>query len=225
MSMHEFENLVEASVNVLAVSGRPQRELRDIYWNLYEFEGHWDTGFTHLRNIDQLVAARFVYRYPISGHPDYAERRGYFDGIDRFDFPHTDGEYDGGFIDPPHLYVEAGSKLWQRLVDLGDLTGPDAIAPRVMPLQEIALDVAQLAERDGDVELIGCWYRLLAAELPLYEMTPEHLRSDENIAALRELVRGTGAMPVSLGRNALSDPDEQTMAEYPGLGWWYRLDA
>ena len=86
MSMHEFEDLVEHSVHALASTGRDPQELRSIYWNLYEFEARYDTGFTHFRNMEELLAARFVYRIPMTEHPDYAEHRVYFDGLHDFEF-------------------------------------------------------------------------------------------------------------------------------------------
>src|SRR5690349_5808466 len=71
VSMFELESLVEDSVNTLDGSGIDPWELRSLYATMYEFEGRWDTSFTHLRNLDQLIAARFGYRFPLSEHPDY----------------------------------------------------------------------------------------------------------------------------------------------------------
>ena len=163
--MFEIEYLVEYSVQMLAGSGADPWELRSQYWNLYDFEGRWDTSFTHFRNMDDLLAARSVYRIPLTEHPDHERFREYFDGLSAFAFlALPDGTEDGGYTEPPDLYFDAGSPLWARLVELGRLTGRDAERPREMPLAELALRVATLAEQQGDRELIGRWYRLLVLE-------------------------------------------------------------
>jgi len=113
VSMFELESLVEDSVNTLHGSGIDPWELRSLYAVMYEFEGRWDTSFTHLRNLDQLIAARFVYRFPLSEHPDYEGHREYFDGLSGFSFLEL-GD-DAGYTEPPDLYFDAGSPLWRRM--------------------------------------------------------------------------------------------------------------
>jgi hypothetical protein len=220
--MHEFEALVEQSVTLLSTSGREPAQLRSLYWNLYEFEAEWDTGFTHFRNIDDLLAVNFVYKMPLTEHPDYAEHRAYFDGLEEFTFIEEPSE-DGGYTYPPDLYFDAGSPLWQRLVDLGRLTGPDTVPPEPIDLVEVAYAVASLAEQRGDRELIASWYRLMAPHVA-FEYEPDELRANETLARLRDIVRRTDAMSVRFDYGiAKEDPDEQTLAEYPGLAWWHDL--
>lgn len=221
MSMHEFEALVEDSVEILATSGRPGPELRSLYWNLYEFEAHWDTGFTHFRSMDRLLEARFVYRYAIPEHPDYAARRSYFDSLAGFSFVEPE---DGGYVQPPALYFDAGSPLWQRFVELGRLTGSDAERPRRLPLTSIAYDVARLAEAAGNRRLVSWWYRLLAPEL-LGDTQIGELEADPVLRDLRALVRRTGALAVKDDYGLLRDPDPRDLAETPGLAWWFDLST
>jgi hypothetical protein len=225
MSLHEFECLVEDSVNLLAPSGRPAAELRSMYWNVYEFEGHWDTSFTHFRNMDQLLAARFVYQFPVSEHPDYEVRKAYFDGIDRFWLVEgDDGEWDGGYIHPPHLYFDAGSRLWSRMVGLGRLTGDDTEPPQDMRISEVGLAVSLMAEAAGDVDLVARWYRLLCWEIAFADEPPA-LAADPALRQLRDVVRRTDALSVPMEGRILADPDEQTLAENPSVTWWFDLNA
>jgi hypothetical protein len=221
--MFELESLVEDSVNVLDGSGIDPWELRSLYAAMYEFEGQWDTSFTHLRNLDQIVAARFVYLFPLSDHPDYEAHREYFDGLSEFAFLELpDGTSDGGYTEPPLLYFDAGSPLWQRMVELGRLSGRDAEPPRDVPLREVALRVATLAEPRGDADLIARWYRLLSLELE-EDDDPAVLARDPTLTSLREIVRRTDAMSLPMFGTMLADPEAETLAKYAHLRWWYTL--
>jgi hypothetical protein len=223
VSMFEIESLVEDSVNTLAASGTDPWELRSLYATMYEFEGRWDTSFTHLRNLDQLVAARFVYRFPLAEHPDYEGHREYFDGLSEFAFIEVGDEGgDGGYTEPPDLYFDAGSPLWRRMVELGRLGGQDAEPPGDIPLSAVALAVATLAEQRGDPELIAQWYRLLSLEMD-FEAEPAELEQDPNLAALRAMVRRTDAMSLPMFGSMLADPDPETLERFPALRWWYAL--
>lgn len=78
MSMHEFEDLVEMSVNCLDQAGEHGSfEQRSLFWNLYQFQESWDTGFTHLRVIDTLLKHRFVYQFNIEQHPEYSAHKAF----------------------------------------------------------------------------------------------------------------------------------------------------
>ena len=220
--MFELESLVEDSVNILHGSGADPWELRSQYATLYEFEGRWDTSFTHLRNLDQLLAARFVYRFPLSEHPDYQAHRDYFDGLSEFAFLDLGDGGDGGYTEPPELYFDAGSPLWRRMVELGRLAGRDAEPPRDLALTAVGLRVATLAEQRGDRELIAQWYRLLAIELDV-EADPAELARDPTLTALRAMVRRTDALSLPMFGSLLSDPDPKTLEEFPALLWWFTL--
>jgi hypothetical protein len=224
MSEHEFEDLVEWSVIALAATDRPWRELRSLYWNLYRFKDAFDTGFTHFRNLDQLLAAHFVYRFPIAEHPEYVRHQAWFDGIDDFAFIREPGPArDGGYVLPPHVYCDAGSPLWARLVASGRLRDDDAEAPYVVEMDEIARDIARIAEANGDRELVATWYRLLLPYL-LYTVGGfTEVRERSSIAELRAIVRRTDAMAIPMTYGALRDPDPDDLAESPDLQWWYAV--
>ncbi len=165
MSMHEIEDLVESSVRILAT--RSDLDLRSLYWQLYEYQNHWDTGFTNFRVMDLLLQARYTYRFEVNQHPDYAQYRDYFDGLTKFESiqvkptePPGKTVFDpakgwvspnpmAGYVRPPYLYCDVGSPLWARFVELGVLTGADAVPPDAsMSIVETALEVMRQAERD-----------------------------------------------------------------------------
>lgn len=223
MSMDELEDLVEMSVKLLARSDLPRSRLRSLYYNLFEFEACFDTGFTHFRTMDELVAARFVYRLSPSQHPTFAEHASYFASLTRFTFLDIPGqEDDGGYFKPPYLYCDAGSKLWQRLVERGALTGRDTQPPEVMPIQQVLAQVAEQAELVGDRRVIAYCYRLLL--WALVDEDPETLRSDAAVAVLRDLVRRTRALEVSLDHGSLQDPPPEELTEAPAaVRYWFDL--
>ena len=227
MSQHEFEELVELSVRELATSGRPQQELRSLYWNLFEYEGLFDTGFTQFRTISDLVAARFVYKLALDEHPDFFQHRDYFTKLKSVEaktvtFIEVPGkDADGGYYKLPHLYCAAGSALWQRLVELGRLTGPDAERPQPIDIMTIALDVARLAERKGEPGLIGMWYRLLAPYALGQDM--EELRASPTLGELRAMVKRTDALAIKTDYGMLRDPAPEDLREFPPLAWWFEL--
>jgi hypothetical protein len=76
MSVHEFESLVEMSVQVLdADQGAESAGLRSMFYHLYEFQHMWDTGFTQFRVMDMLLKHHFTYQMDMLAHPDYAAYR------------------------------------------------------------------------------------------------------------------------------------------------------
>jgi hypothetical protein len=224
MSMWEISALVEESVRAYSRSGRSAGERRSRYWNLFEYEARYDTSFTHFRTMGELLAAGYVYRFEVAGHPDYADHREYFDAIDAFTFVELPGSSgsDGGYIRPPWLYCDAGSPLWQRFVATGRLTGPDAVPPEPLPTEQIALEVASLGEGAGDRELVATWYRALAWEMAFQQSLPE-LRANPLLQALRDLVRRTGALSLQLHGAMLASLSDDDLAQEPKLAWWFDL--
>jgi hypothetical protein len=226
--MYELEHLVEESVNLLADSGADPWELRSMYAALYRFEHGWDTSFTHFQHLEQLMAARFAYRARLSEHPDYEAHPEYFDGLSAFALitpPGVAYEWppgNDGYTEPPNLYFDAGSRLWRRMVSLGRLTGRDAEPPRELPLPDVALRVAMLAEEQGDRELIARWYRMLTLEMDI-QAEPADLAQDPTLTALRAIVARTDAMSLPMSGSLLGDPGPDVLDEYPMLRWWYVL--
>ena len=209
MSMHEIEDLVESSVRILAA--RSDLDLRSLYWQLYEYQNHWDTGFTNFRVMDLLLQARYTYRFELNQHPDYAQYRDYFDGLSGFDFvrvnptePSGKAVFDrakgwvspnpvAGYAQPPFLYCDLGSPLWVRFVELGVLTGADAVPPDVnLSLIDAALEVMRQAEQVGDIVLIYGWYALLSVHLASF-VDLESLRESAALVEILEITRRTDA--------------------------------
>jgi hypothetical protein len=225
MSMHEFEDLVEEAVRLLAKSDLPKETLRNFYFNLFEFEGEFDTSFTHFRTMAELLAAGFVYRLALEEHPDFERAQGYFAGLSRFTFVTVPGEKaDGSYVQPPHLYFDAGSALWQRLVREGRLAGPDAEAPKVLPLQRVFLELCMLAERAGDVALVSRAYRLLVWHFLQSDADTEDLKRDPDVLELRGLVRRTNALAFTFHGAALETPPQEAYEEVPLLAFWFETE-
>jgi hypothetical protein len=219
MSMHEFEDLVEESVRVLAgAANRDALDLRSMFWRLYDFQNHWDTGFTHFRVIDILLDARFVYHFERTQHPDYARYRAYFDGLTAFTFIRAEPLQDGGdtfftaedgwsstnpvagYFNPPFLYADAGSPLWRRWAEAGLLTGRDAQPPDAsISLVEVARTAVRTAAGTvGALPFIAAWYALLSAHLARFTPNLDALADDDALADFLTIVRETDAVETAL---------------------------
>lgn len=167
MGMHEFEDLVEASVKLLSSSKSPT--LRDACKTLYDFQGRFDCGYTHFRVMDILLETRFVYAIAMTDHPEYAKYTTQLDALaarkedwlSSFESDPTDVAY----WKAPKLYFDAGSPLWQRCITSGLLSGDDARAPVPTRIEDVALEVVRLAEQSGQRELIAWWYALLPVDV------------------------------------------------------------
>ncbi|MDI2127566.1 hypothetical protein [Yinghuangia seranimata] len=236
MSMHEIEDLVADSI-LLLDAGHQADEPRVREWiaALYAFQDVYDCSFTRFRVMDALVRRRFAYRFEVDAHPDHAVRRAYFDGLTGFtalreydEDAEDDDDFEGytdwledGYVDPPHLYCEAGTALWRRMLDAGRLGGTDAVAPRPVPLIEAVAATAEAAERAGDVALIGEWYALGCHTLldgPIgCPYSTDELAEMPAVAALRSVVLRTGALPAGPpdGFDDLGDDELEA--------WWWAV--
>jgi hypothetical protein len=174
MSMHEFEDLVEDSIRLLARNAsHPRHDLRTLYWNLYEFHDLWDTGFTKQRVLDLLLAAHHTYRFHLSEHPDYQRFLDFFQHISAFSFIHVDPaqEWDAehnpvaGYYQPPYLYCDVNSPLWSRFVRQGVLNGEDAVAVERQNPIDVTGTVVEDALSQHNFDLIARWRTLLGAYL------------------------------------------------------------
>ncbi|GAA3112161.1 hypothetical protein [Streptosporangium carneum] len=230
MSMHEIEDLVEGSVRVLDArcpAGDPRA--RDWFGTLYRFQEGFDCSFTRFRVMDALLERRFTYRFPVERHPDYAARRGYFDGLGEFtalaEIDEDDEEFEGfedwlddGYVEPPFLYCDAGTGLWRRMVEAGTLGGADAEPPRRTPLAEVAHAVAAAAEQEGDHELIAMWHALgwsaLTGDLVVFDP-----RDHPDLCGLREIARRTGALSIDLP-HGVRPPAEVFEGDELEAWWW-----
>ncbi|MEU8139892.1 hypothetical protein [Streptodolium elevatio] len=238
MSEHEIEDLVAESIRVLDRDSAPDDpRVRDWFAALYRFQAEYDCSFTHFRVMDSLLRRGYTYRFPLDRHPDYAARRAYFDALAEFTELRTSDEdapdfggygswLEDGYVDPPSLYCDAGTELWQRMVDAGALNGRDAVPPHRTPLIDVVREVAVAAEaHEGDHELIGMWYAFGCGTLlggPVgcpYDV--DEVAEMPAVRDLRDVVRRTGALavaeqsPYALPVEFADDQDLEA--------WWWKL--
>ncbi|QSQ17405.1 hypothetical protein [Myxococcus landrumensis] len=263
MSMHEIEDMVEGAVRLLDQRAAPGDSApRSQFARLFAFQGDFDCSFTHFRVMDILLARRFTYQFDVADHPDHAARLEFFKGIQKFTYLHEPLEADtgddeeepspvAGYIEPPHLYCDAGSPLWRRMVEAGKLKGPDAEPPVPLLLADVAHDVMRTAEAKGDLDLIAMWFnlgpRILFADMFTRQIrkgdfiarnpfTGEDVFASEDTVArgrftLEELQAAPQAMQLRdlvLRTRALtvelaydSRPPEEFLAQSPTDAWWW----
>lgn len=234
MSMHEFEDLVEMSVQSLDQAGEHSSEdLRDLFYNLYQFQASWDTSFTHFRVIDTLLEHKFVYQFEISQHPDYAEHETFFNGISDFSFInlkpqeewHEQSNPTAGYIKPPYLFFDAGSPLWQQFVEQGDLIGSDALPPKTIDTVDMVKEVIFSAKSQDDHELISLWYTALGLHVGLFSSEEEQIsiKESSSISNIRDIVLETNALEIDAGYGFLAQPTPDLVEEDAFLTWWFQV--
>ncbi len=221
--MHLIEDLVADSVRLLDAhypAGDPRP--RDWFAALYRFQEQFDCSFTHFRVMDILLRRRYAYRFALEQHPDYAERRVYFDSLTEFTglrvFDEESGDFDGydswledGYVDPPFLYCDAGSALWRRMAS-HHLTGPDTSPPRRVTMLDMLHAIAIAAEA-GDPPLLADWYDLGPGTFGV-------LDAGEPVAeAVREIVLRTGALDGASAHGFRPPPE--VIAEDELDSWWW----
>jgi hypothetical protein len=234
MSMHEFEDLVETSIRTLARNAsRSPHELRALYWNLYEFQDLWDTGFTKLRVLDLLLAARHTYRFHLSEHPDYQRFFDVFQNINNFSFVDVDptqkwdAEHNptAGYYKPPHLYCDVNSPLWCRFVQRGVLTGEDALfVERQNPI-DLASTVVEDAFIQQNFDLIAWWHALLAPYLFMNFDEEEHNKhvAHASLRLVKQRFYQTEAHSIQLpDYGFLRRPPPDQVASSAFLTWWFQ---
>jgi hypothetical protein len=235
VSMHEFEDLVEDSIRILARHSRHTRtNRRDYFAQLYEFQDGWDTGFTEMRVMDLLLDAGYSYRFPLPEHPDYRRFQSYFDGLHEFTFIPGDPRrpYErfenpiACFYAPPFCYCDMGSPLWRRLVEEGTLQGEAAIPPRRVDLAETILEVVTDAFADGDTTLISWWYLVLMPHLYVcYGDDVLSQASSTALARIRQIAFDSGAAAAEHSYGLLAAPPDDFIAESPLLQWWFLAET
>ena len=235
MSMHEIEELQEASIRLLdRIEGLDHRSM---FKRLYDFDAYFDTGFTHFRVMDILLKRRFYYRMALEDHPDYAQFKDALEGIRKEDFspiprdPST--KYTAtnpvvAYWSEGQLYCEAGSEIWAKLSELGWLSATDREAPQPIDFVDIADTVVPFAVAEGNKELAAGWYAALPILL-LFESPPEQSALGPDDAALqriRDAVVKSEAYKIK-GDGCLAYParDEDWGDLEPDgvrfLQWWY----
>lgn len=234
MSMHEFEDLVEASIRLLARSAHhSHQERRSLYWNLYEFQALFDTGFTHFRVLELLLAAGYTYRFDLCEHPDYQQAADFFQRLHAFSFLYVhptqpwNGEQNpmAGYYQPPFLYCDVNSPLWARFVRQGRLTGEDALAVERLDPLDLAHQVVEEAFLQQDFWLVAQWYMLLTPYLLMTfdEQAVTTLMELESLNQIKRRFYQTAAHTIELGSYGYLrrlTPEELDEEESPILSWW-----
>ncbi|MFE5856103.1 hypothetical protein ACFQ61_23245 [Streptomyces sp. NPDC056500] len=237
MSLHEIEDLVADSIRILDVhSESDDSRVRDWFAVLYRFQGEYDCSFTHFRVMEILLRRGYTYRFPVDRHPDYAQRSEYFDALDEFaglrTFDEEGPDFDGygswledGYVEPPFLYCDAGTALWQRMTTAGELRGPDTTPPRPTRLIDVVREIATAAEKEGDHELIGLWYAFgcetLVGGPSGCPFDVDELAEMPAVRDLRAVVRRTGSLAIAQ-RSSYAVPVE--FADHHELeAWWWGL--
>lgn len=174
MGMHEIESAVEASVCLLNQHITDTEKARSLFWNLYEFQSFFDTGYTHFRVIDILLKRHFVYKIKKEEYPGYQKYKPYIENLeDKWILEHPDKEWDKeknsavAFLNPSDelIYFDAGSHPWKHLVSSGFLTGIDANPPKKIPIEEIVKNIFIYAKEDNNKEIMRTWFAILPVYL------------------------------------------------------------
>jgi hypothetical protein len=137
--MWEFEALAEMSVELVAASEWPLAEKRIAYAAIYQMVGGFDVSFIHFRNAAPLIEAGFFHRIDVTDHPDYAQRKAYFDALVAAQDgewvtsvpknPEEHPDYEAIYDPDPHggfqsgLWFDTSMALWPKAVNAGLLTG------------------------------------------------------------------------------------------------------
>lgn len=161
--------------------------------------------------LDILLAHGYSYRLSLDQHPDYRRRRAEFDAIEGFEALGEDDRawLDHGYVDPPHLYCDAGTALWRRLTANGTI---ESVPLTRVPLARTVRSVTAAAEQRNDIELIALWHALGYDTFTVLDP-----RDDPATTAIRETAIRTGAHrhPLSPGlRPPVNEDDEPAR-------WWH----
>ncbi len=226
MSMHEIEDILEDTVHLIGKANLSQEQKREYLYNLYQLEYFYDTSYTRFRVMDILLKYDYVYRLPLTTHPDYESNTS-------FVTQQIAGE-DGGWIRSPDdsysvyarkegdgifLYGNSGSAIWQRWVENGVLRDKDAAAPGKRSIVEAVLLFMQMGAEKNDTVMMERWYALFVNSILNYtfsegEGIPKKfpdLISNPTIVAVRTLARENG-----LGKKRKKTGDENHVM-LPGI--------
>ena len=242
INMNYFlEDLVELSVRLVDASDDERfGDKRSIMATLYEHQAGYDTNNTIFRTIDLLIKHHYIYVLSVQDHPDYQKYKTYFDGLDEYtnirrnptekwnqqdnpevgayatDLLKEDGEEYANGQSGFHMYVVAGSEIWQRLVENKTLTGIDAVAPEKLDLVELVYNIMSVALAEGNKRLAGEWYfnGLYNAALHNEIGDFESFKNNTNLKKIRQLVQDNNLLEL----DALKD---QRSSEFKEEAWWF----
>lgn len=240
MGMHEFETGADIAVTVLDKSmDASTKDVRSMYYSLAKFTSQWDATLQHFHILEPLLKHRFTYAFTVQEHPDYEQYREYFDGLQGYEgINRVPGqEWDGKenpqvAIFKEVLYFDAGGELWRRFVDVGKLTGEDAIAPKEITVEEIIALVVTEAQQQNDTAAISYWYPLITTITMLRPVSATDLQQNPHLVKIREIVIATeaykkdfnyGATRLPSSVNLMNEFEEWGMPQdlVPFFNWWY----
>lgn len=233
--MHEIESLVEMSVYCLHESQDDSLDRRSLFYSLYELQSNFDTGFTHFRVMDILIQHRFVYTFPITAYPGYAQHQAFLDHLaatQKFSFIYTQPEQEWDADTNPvagyaHfdqqrqqyiLYCDAGSTLWEAFVANGTLQGADTLPPQLFDVFTMARVIAENAAQQQYRDLLASWYQLLPYMVMAAEQENEPI-DHESLKTILDLVVANDA----IYEEGLPPADELPVGGELGkfCEWWY----
>lgn len=202
MSDRTVEDLIQASVELLAAGDYAPEWLRAAFLSLYRFQDSFDTQFTRYRCLDVLLEARYFFRFTAAEHPEAISW--------------ASSDEKSLYIVPPWIYVETGTSLWKRFVKYGLLAGPDARLPSKISIFEAALAACEEAERKRTVELIACWYKVLGVSF-----AGRRSKLLQGVAAhkLRILAQRLNVLDIPVTNY---EPELHDIAELPLMQWFER---
>jgi len=170
MAMYEIEDVVEKSIRCLDKSSLPSMDIRDLIYNLYEFQKDWDAGFTNFRVPNILLSHQYMFAFRLEEHPFYKQNKAKFGKIKKQEFAFLEFDSSGGYwcknyrnekgekIPFEKLCCDIGSVLWSEFVASGKIKGDGALAPRELAFSEMMMCIVKEAEKQHDVNLLALWY-------------------------------------------------------------------
>lgn len=130
MSMYQIEDFVEVAIRAAANSDLATQQKRSLIHTLLEMESYGDCSFTNLRTIDEMIACSYSFAFKLCdlvgyGIDENSEKIYYYNKTDKY-------------------YIDSGSDAWQKLVNIGAVTGEGALAVQLMPFEDALEQVKQL---------------------------------------------------------------------------------
>lgn len=226
MSMHEVEDILEETTHLIDKANLSSEQKREYLYNLYQLEYFYDTSYTRFRVMDILLKYDYVYKLPLTTHPDHKsdpsfvtrqvadEAHGWIRSRDESYSVYAQKEGDAVL-----LYGDSGSAIWQQWVKNGVLQGRDAVAPGKLTVAETVLAFMQLATTQNDAMIMEQWYALFVNSVLDYtfgekEGIPKKfpdLTGDPAIVAIRKMAQENG-----LGKKR-KKADDESYVILPGL--------
>lgn len=184
MGMYEIEDVVEKSILCLDKSNLSSMDIRDLIYNLYEFQKDWDAEFTNFRIPKILLAHQYMFAFRLEEHPFYEQNKKDFEVIRKQEFAFLAFDSSGGYwcrnyrdkngekVPFERLCCDAGSVLWSEFVAAGKIRGEGAIVPKDLEFSEMILTVVKEAMKQKDYKLLALWY------LVCFLLTDDELTED-----------------------------------------------